>query len=361
MRERVNRMVTLASVLRSRIGQVWLAQSALPEEPAGHTRAAQQLVEQAEQILRAAIESDRALGTSWDDIAAAVGTTPKQVRRRVNDLRVATGIRGPEESSSGQSRPPTAAILSSRPEPHGQSQTSPVRWHGDLPEPLIAALDALMRAIDNDPGRSRSIGVSTHSPGWQLHQWITKIRAAVDAGDAPAVRKRLCRLVTDPMSVGDHFGPAVMDAVRALAKQAFFLLQCPTCLHSPGEHPYDRLTQLDYLNATWLDIAEGQVVERRHCPQCQPTGIPGVSMICDACDEGYFLEKTLASANASGELPPLLIDWLSHRGWRAESGPVVAHGLHGRAVSGPLHQACWLTITGTDRCGSALESHHRAG
>lgn len=95
--------------------------------------------------------------------------------------------------------------------------------------------------------------------------------------------------------------------------------RCPSCGWCPDVWIQQRELR-DDLETVWWSIDPrdpAQVVEGRHCVQCQPHRVYPVA--CRACGDGPILADELAeqaSTTGVGGLPPAVTDLLVLNGWR---------------------------------------------
>jgi DNA invertase Pin-like site-specific DNA recombinase len=103
----------------------------------------------------------------------------------------------------------------------------------------------------------------------------------------------------------------------AMAKAA-----CPTCGNQPAE-ARARWQQRQDLAAVWLYAdpeQPGQVVERRHCAECQPHQ-QVQTLACPLCGDGPMVTGDLADAMPDEHTPPEPVRrWLAVHGWHDQPG-----------------------------------------
>jgi hypothetical protein len=280
-------------------------------------------------------------GTDWPAIAAQLGMTTRRAKQMF-----AVREDAPDERPAGSSEAGAMALAS---EPAGDSApvavrgvdqvVDPIGWRFAVPEAVAVAVQAVVDAVEVDPLSSPGSSVLAAD----LRRWLTRLVATVNSDSGEGLRRELRWLLATPMNAGDLLDTPVFVAVRELAKASTVLLQCPSCGYTPGTEPAERSRHLEYLDMLWLDMVGDQVVLRRHCIRCEPTGIVGVSLSCPVCDEGYLLERVLATANADGRLPAPLLGWLANAGWhvdRTAGGSLVtAHRACAAAMAGPGSRA----------------------
>jgi hypothetical protein len=125
----------------------------------------------------------------------------------------------------------------------------------------------------------------------------------------------------------DEPAPDGHDLPDRLARQRACMnaARCPSCGNEPLE-ARDRWQQRQDLAITWLYAdpdQPGQVIDRRHCHQCQPH-IQIRDIICPLCADGLMLAGDLANPNDA--LPEPVHQWLSQHGWhdQPDIGPICA-------------------------------------
>jgi hypothetical protein len=96
--------------------------------------------------------------------------------------------------------------------------------------------------------------------------------------------------------------------------------RCPTCGHEPAA-ARDRWRQRQDLAVIWLypdPDQPGQLVERRHCVQCQPHE-DVADIECAACGNGPILALTLADTTEDNTEPSASVrTWLTDHGWHQD-------------------------------------------
>lgn len=215
-------------------------------------------------------------------------------------------------------------------------------WHGDFPPALTSAITTVLDMFGaTRVRRAPRVPIPHH----RLEALLGRLRAGVADEDHGQVRDVLALLLARPVSFTPDAEPALLDAVRELKTHAEVLMICPSCGHRPerDSHAEERAMHLDFLTYPWLDLADGEVVERRHCPSCQPTGYSGIDLNCPWCEQGYFLEAGLAPHR--NDLPAPVLHFLADQGWHTGPvpGQVVSVGIHQRPVVPPVHATCLAT------------------
>ncbi|TCO62555.1 DUF6879 family protein [Actinocrispum wychmicini] len=124
---------------------------------------------------------------------------------------------------------------------------------------------------------------------------------------------------------------AALDKVRFLrhepARELAQPLRCPTCGHSPAE-AQERWRLRRELTIAWLHPSPdcpGEVVERRHCRQCQPRSVQPV--VCPLCGDGPMITGGLAD-----HPPGAVQSWLLSQGWHQSAGGDLVCAAHTRGV-----------------------------
>jgi DNA invertase Pin-like site-specific DNA recombinase len=95
---------------------------------------------------------------------------------------------------------------------------------------------------------------------------------------------------------------------------------CPTCRHQPASGR-DRCQQRQDLATTWLypdPERPDQLLERRHCRECQPHQQISIVVECLLCGDGPFLTGELADHKDARHLPGPVTRWLTDAGWRID-------------------------------------------
>ncbi|MFC0430010.1 hypothetical protein [Kutzneria buriramensis] len=327
---RVDALLAQAGELQSRLDAEW---QPIAVEPAGPLAAAKQVHAAATEALAAAVEAELLAGTDWPAIAAQLGMTTRRAKQM---FAVREGVPAEQQAESGD----TALAGDSAPVAEGGAEVvDPIGWRFAVPEAVAIAVQAVVDAVEVEPISSPGSSVLAAD----LRRWLKRLVATVNSDNGEGLRRELRWLLATPMNAGDLLDTPVFVAVRELAKASTVLLQCPSCGYKPGTEPAERSRHLEYLDMLWLDMVGEQVVLRRHCIRCEPTGIVGVSLSCPVCDEGYLLERVLATANADGRLPAPLLGWLANAGWhvdRTAGGSLVtAHRACAAALAGPGRRA----------------------
>ena len=129
----------------------------------------------------------------------------------------------------------------------------------------------------------------------------------------PEVRRPVRARITGPGSQPDP------ELIRRLERQRLSMTatRCPTCGHEPAA-ARDRWRQRQDLAFTWLypdPDQPDQVIERRHCLQCQPhQDVAGIE--CAICGDGPLLAETTADTT---EPPEPVRGWLTNHSWHQDS------------------------------------------
>jgi hypothetical protein len=221
--------------------------------------------------------------------------------------------------------------------------TSPA-WAGDFPQSLTSAITAVLALFGTRRVRPAPRVEIKHV---RLEYLLGQLRAGTREDNADTVRNALAILLARPVGSTPDAEASLLDAVREMKTQAEVLLICPTCGHRPerDSHPEERAMHLDYLTYPWLDLVDGRVVQRLHCPNCQPSGYSGVDLNCPWCEEGFLLEAGLAVHRAA--LPDPVLRFLADKGWHTGEIPaeVATVGFHQRPVVPPVHASCLLSAS----------------
>jgi hypothetical protein len=335
---RVEALLTQAGELQARLVAEW---QPVAVEPTGPLGAAKQVHAAATEALAAAVDAELLAGTDWPTIAAQLGMTTRRAKQMFAAREGALDAQhaGTDDSAAMAlaSEPAGDSALAAE---HGVDHVvDPIGWRFAVPEVVAVAVQAVVDAVEVEPLSSPGSSVLAAD----LRRWLKRLIATVTSDNGEGLRRELRWLLATPMNAGDLLDTPVFVAVRELAKASTVLLQCPSCGYKPGTEPAERSRHLEYLDMLWLDMVGEEVVLRRHCIRCEPTGIVGVSLSCPVCDEGYLLERVLATANADGRLPAPLLGWLANVGWhvdRTAGGSLVtAHRACAAAMAGPSRRA----------------------
>lgn len=301
----------------------------------------------ATEVLAAAVEAELRAGSGWDAIAARLGITARRAKQMFAVQHDATRTRRVPAAGDSTDVELGGDPVGSVPDAEHEvaPDLDPVGWRSAVPEAVADAVQALVDAVESEPIASPASSIL----GADLRRWLHRLVAAVTSDNGAGLRRALRWLLATPMNPGDLQDTPVFTAVRVLAKASRVLLQCPTCNYRPGPEPAERSRHLEYVDMLWLDMVDEQIVPRRHCMRCEPTGIVGVSLSCPTCEEGFLLERALAAENAQGRLPAPLRDFLARAGWQTAVPPAggpatAAHRACLATMAGPVHRAPFSSV-----------------
>jgi DNA invertase Pin-like site-specific DNA recombinase len=119
-------------------------------------------------------------------------------------------------------------------------------------------------------------------------------------------------------------------------RAAIHACACPSCGNEPIEAS-ERWQQRQDLAIVWLypdPEHPEQLIERRHCRQCQPHQHI-TTLDCALCGEGPFLTGTLATPSPEGPLPDPVSRWLADTGWRTTPELICPQHTGGQVTRSP--------------------------
>ncbi len=156
-----------------------------------------------------------------------------------------------------------------------------------------------------------------------------------EATGHPALRHcNYCGVYLQPRADADPLRECLHSQTRqpdAAERRAMSGVACPTCGHRPVESRGHSLQRRD-LAVVWLYVdprRPGEVIECRHCVECQPHN-QFQSVVCPLCGDGPMIAGDLSEAMPDeNTLPGPVRRWLAGRGWHDQTGVGLVCADHG--------------------------------